>query len=374
MKLIIATAELKKMIGKIANIVAIKPNMPILANVLLEAYNDELILTATDLSVGLRCYTEAKISSEGFTTLPAKTLANLVRELTTPTVQIECNKNNITTIISGSSKFKINGMGKDEFPEFPDYKNSSAITISQALLKDLLYRVTFCISKEDSRYVLTGSCLQIQNSTLTFLGTDGKRLARSFASVEIDSELDSKVVIPFKATEEIMKGLQDDGQVNLYILDDKIGVEANDSVLIAKLLSGEYPDLTKIIPEKTEATFNLHREELSSLLRQISLFRSENNHSVRFSFENGELTLSSNTSEIGEGTVSMPVNYFGSKVEIAFNPTYFLDILKHCKNETVCMGIVDSYNPGVIVDQEELNSPLAHSPMFIIMPMRLSED
>ena len=185
MKLTISTSELNKVIGKIQNVISPKPTMPILSNFLLQAYNDELILTATDLSVGIRCRVEAQITEEGATTLPTKTFANLIRELTAPTVQIQTSSNDITTIISGSSRFKINGMSKEEYPHLPDYQNSQSFIIPQATFKDLLFRIAFAISKDDNRYVLTGASLQISQKIMTLIGTDGKRLARSFAPVNI---------------------------------------------------------------------------------------------------------------------------------------------------------------------------------------------
>ena len=374
MKLTISTSELNKVIGKIQNVISPKPTMPILSNFLLQAYNDELILTATDLSVGIRCRVEAQITEEGATTLPTKTFANLIRELTAPTVQIQTSSNDITTIISGSSRFKINGMSKEEYPHLPDYQNSQSFIIPQATFKDLLFRIAFAISKDDNRYVLTGASLQISQKIMTLIGTDGKRLARSFAPVNIEPSIQCQAVIPIKATDEMIKNLGEEGDAKVYLLQDEIAVEANNTLLVAKLLTGEYPDLSRVIPEKPEFVFTLHRDELITMLRQISLFRTDNNHSVRFSFADGELLLCSNTTEIGEGRVAMPVNYQGPKLEIAFNPAYFLDILRHCKRETVMMGLIDSYNPGVIVDSEELGKSLEATPLFVIMPLRLSEE
>jgi len=374
MKLSITTSELNKLISKIQNVISLKPTMPILSNFLLEAYNDELVLTATDLAVGIRCHIEAQISEEGATTLPTRTFSNLIRELTAPTVQIQTSATDITTVISGSSRFKINGMNKVEYPELPDYKNAQSFTIPQSIFKDLLFRIAFSISKDDNRYVLTGASMQISNSKVTLIGTDGKRLARSFAEINIDPTIQAQLVIPIKAVDEIIKTLSDEGDAKVYLLQDKIAVEANQTLLVAKLLNGEYPDLSRVIPEKPEYIFSLHRDELITMLRQISLFRADNNHSVRFTFSEGELQLSSNTSEIGEGRVAMPVNYHGPKLDVAFNPAYFLDILRHCKRETVMMGLIDSYNPGVIVDSDQLEKSFDSTPLFVIMPMRLSED
>ncbi|WP_068468421.1 DNA polymerase III subunit beta [Candidatus Protochlamydia phocaeensis] len=374
MKFVISTQELNYLISKIQNVVAQKPTIPILSNFLIEAYNDELILTATDLTVGIRCHTEAKILEEGATTLPAKRFAQLIKELTAVNVEISSNANEVTTIVAGTSRFKLNGMGKTDYPSLPDLSQVHSFHVKQSELKDLFYRTSFAVSKEDNRYVLTGVLMHIANGLATFVGTDGKRLARAHAPIEISPSFTSQSIIPLKAVDEILKNLTDEGDAKISLMSDKIAVEANQTRILTKLLSGDYPDINRVIPEQSELIVNLHREELASLLRQISLFTADHNHSVRFTFTNGELKLTANTMDIGEGTVSMAANYSGPKLEIAFNPGFFIDILRHCKGETVTMGLTDAYNPGIITDGEHLTHPLQISPLFVIMPMRLSED
>jgi DNA polymerase-3 subunit beta len=374
MKFVISAKELNYLLSKIQNIIPQKPTIPVLSNLLIEASNDELIITATDLIVGIRCNTEVQILEEGATTIPARRLALLVRELTNPNVEISTNSHEIMTLVAGTSRFKLNGMSKDIFPSLPDISHAQAFQIKQKELKDLLYRTSFAVSKEDNRYVLTGVLMQIANGRVVFAGTDGKRLARAHASIDISPTLMSQAVIPLKAVDEILKNLSDEGETKISLMGDKIALESNQTLLLTKLLSGDYPEIHRVIPEKSEIIIFLHREELITLLRQISLFTADQNHSVRFSFTNGELKLTANTMEVGEGDVGMPVNYQGPKLEVAFNPGFFIDILRHCKEEIVTLGLTDAYNPGIITDGEsslELNEA---SPLFIIMPMRLSED
>jgi DNA polymerase-3 subunit beta len=380
MKFVIATQELNYLVNKCLNAVAAKSTIPILSNFLIEAINNELIITATDLTVGVRCSTEAKILEEGSTTLPAKRFAQLIRELTAVNVEITTNANEVTEVVAGTSRFKLNGMNKNEFPALPNVSDATHFKIKQKVLKDVLYRTAFAVSREDNRYVLTGVCLQIANGLASFIGTDGKRLAKSETALNIDKSFSGTFVIPLKAVEEILKNLTEEGEATVFLMNDKIAVEASSTIIITKLLSGEYPDVNRVIPSQTGAQVNLHREELMTLLRQISLFTAENNNSVRFTFGEGELKLTANSMDVGEGKVSMPVNYQGQKLEIAFNPSFFLDILKHTKNETVEMGVTDPYNPGLIHDKDlakEMSSESKedeHHSLFVLMPMRLSED
>ncbi|MBA2728688.1 MAG: DNA polymerase III subunit beta [Parachlamydiaceae bacterium] len=373
MKFVISTQELNYLLSKCLNIVSAKPTIPILSNLLIEAINDELIFTATDLTVGIRCFTDAKILEEGSTTLPARKLAQLARELTAVNLEISTNSNETTEIIANSSRFKLNGMSRNEFPALPSLEEAMQITVKQAHLKEMLYRTAFAVSREDSRYVLTGVFLSIADGKATFAGTDGKRLARAFMDVNIDSSFKGTYIIPLKAVEEILKSLLEEGDAVIYLMNDKIAVHANQTIMITKLLSGDYPDIDRVIPQTSEIVVNLHREELMTLLRQISLFTSEQSHSVRFAFAPGEVTISANTMDVGEGKVSMPVNYHGKKLEIAFNPGFFLDILRHSRGETVSLAITDAYNPGVITDDGATTGASA-SPLFVLMPMRLNEE
>jgi len=156
---------------------------------------------------------------------------------------------------------------------------------------------------------------------------------------------------------------------------DKIAIQANNLMIVTKLLSGEYPDVNRVIPEQLDKVIPLHREELITLLRQMSLFTADSTHSVRFSLGAGELKLSANSMDIGEGKVSMPANYQGEKLDIAFNPGFFLDILRHSDKETVNLMLIDSYNPAVITDDESLAPVIATAnPLYVIMPMRLNEE
>jgi DNA polymerase III subunit beta len=376
MKFIISRQELLELTNHIQNIVAPKTPIPILSNFLLEAIDNRLVLTATDLTVGVRCQGSAKVIEPGATTLPARRFAQLLRELTASHIEVTTNDRDVATIVADASTFKIHGMPRSEFPALPDYSSATQLKFKQSELKDMFYRTAFAVSKEDTRYVFTGVCLQISDGSARFIGTDGKRLARASTSLLADGSSNTECIIPIKAVDEIMKTLNhEDEECILYLMQDKIAVEAHDTIIVTKLLSGDYPEVDKVIPKQSNTFVALHREELMSLLRQISLFTSETSHSVRFSFMNGELHLNGGAMDIGEGKVSMPVNYDGPRFDIAFNPNFFLDILRHSKQETVTMGFSDAFNPGIITDGDVKFLPTDElpSPLFVLMPMRLNE-
>jgi DNA polymerase-3 subunit beta len=366
MKAVVSKLDLVSLIGKIQSIIASKPAIPILSNVLIEAVDDQLIVSATDLTVSMRCFVEAKVIEEGSIALPARRFFQLVRELTSPQIKISAQTVEIAEITTGTSVFKIHGMNKAEFPALPDLTGAPEVTLPNSVLKQMLSKTVFSAAKEDSRYMLNGVLIRIADQKATFIGTDGKRLARSSAIVTIDPLIQGNYVIPLKAVDEMVKMLDDsDTPATLILGHDKISLESGNLTLIAKLLAGQYPDVERVIPANLNYQFAIHREELMALLRQISLFTSETSSSVRFSFETGQLHLSAMSNEIGEGRVSMPVDFTGPKLEIAFNPYFFLDILRHTGEETINFGLNDPHNPGLITDSTQA--------LFVIMPMRLND-
>ncbi len=376
MKFLMSRSDLSELVSGIQNIVAVRTPMPILSNILIEASDSSVTITATDLTVGIRCTAPAKVMEHGATTLPARRFSQLLRELQVSMIEISSNNKDVSHIIADSSTFKMNGLPKGDFPALPDVADAKKITIKQQELKDALYQVSFAVSKEDSRYVLTGVSLSISQGKALFIGTDGKRLART--SLDIDDTIQGEYdcIIPIKAVDEIAKNLIETGEnVNLYLMQDKIAVEANGRLVMTKLLSGEYPDIDRVIPRRFSFVVALHREELSTLLRQISLFITESNYSVRFTLTDGTLQLAANTADIGEGRVSMPIHYSGPRFDIAFNPAYFLDVLRHTREEYVYVALQDAFNPAVI-SAVPLTTNLENfpSPLFVLMPMRLTDE
>lgn len=282
MKFVIAKQALIALINCAQNIVAQKASVPILSNFLLEASGEVLTLTATDLTVGVRCYTQVKVLEKGATTLPAKRFASLIKELTASHIEVSTDANDITEIVAGSSRFKLHGMNRTEFPALPDLSGAQKITVKQGELRDVLFRTSFAVSKEDNRYVLTGVFMQVNGGLATFVGTDGKRLSRAQLKVDIDPAFTGDFIIPLKAVEEMLKSLRDDDEeASLFLMQDKVAIESNQITLITKLLSGDYPDVNRVIPDSSDTMVSLHREELMTLLRQVSLFTTDSSQSAR---------------------------------------------------------------------------------------------
>ncbi len=374
MKFLMSRNELCNLVNSVQNIVAQRTPMPILTNILVDATDSNVTLTATDLTVGIRCSATAKVLEPGATTVPARRLAQLLKELNVAYIEVSANEKEVSQIVAESATFRLHGMPKGDFPSLPDLSGAQRVLVKQRDLKDALFRTAFAVSLEESRYVFTGVSCTVTEEAALFVGTDGKRLARMAVPVQAEGRLSYSCIIPSKAVSELAKNLaESDGNATMYLMSDKIAVESNDRLVLTKLLSGEYPDVERVIPQQSNSVVAIHREELAALLRQVSLFISEANTSVRCMINEGSLQLSANTADIGEGRVSMAVNYAGPRFDIAFNPLYFLDILRHSYGEYIYMGFQDSFNPVILSDTEFGTTLESYpSPLFILMPLRLS--
>lgn len=373
MKFLMSRNELCNLVNSVQNIVAQRSPMPILSNILVDANDSTITLTATDLTVGIRCSATAKVLEPGATTIPARRFAQLLRELNVSYIEVSANEKEVSQVVADTATFRLHGMPKGDFPTLPDLSGAQRVIVKQKDLKDALYRTVFAVSLEESRYVLTGVSFSVTENAALFVGTDGKRLARITIPAQAEGRLSYGCIIPSKAVAELGKNLSEsDENVTVYLLPDKIAIESNDRLVLTKLLSGEYPDVERVIPQQSNSVVAIHREELATLLRQVSLFISEENTSVRCTINEGSLQLSANTADIGEGRVSMPVNFSGPRFDIAFNPLFFLDILRHSHGEYMYMGFQDSFNP-VILSDAEFGTTLDPCPasLFILMPLRL---
>jgi DNA polymerase III subunit beta len=364
MKVTISKANITSLMNKVRTIVPNKPQIPVLSNVLLEAQDDQLILSATDLTLSIKVYIDAQVEEEGSILLPAKRLFPLISELTSPEIEIKSTGPNTASILSGTSSFKILGGNKEEFPNILELTEGEPITLSTSVFKEMLSKTAFAAGKDETRPIFSSILLERSGVFTTFTGTDGKRLAKTYTDAPAPAEWQGSFILPHKAVEEMIRLLDTKEEtLQLRFSTDKVSMQAGPVTLVSQLISGQYPDVSRIIPDKQETPIKLHREELITLLRQVSLFTSSESSSVRFTFADGELILSVMNGEMGEGRVSMPVNYREKALDIAFNPAYLLDILRHSKDETVDLTVKDAYNPGLITDSS--------SALFVIMPMRL---
>jgi len=364
MKFSMTKSDLSELMGQIQSVVPSKPALPILSNVLIEASDEGLILTATDLTVGVRCFIKAPIQEGGSTTIPSRRFFQLIREITSSNIELSVGESNVCEVKAASSRFKINGMNKSDFPLLPNLDEAEKVMLPIEAFKKMLSKTSFAASKDENRYLMTGVLLKIENNLMTLVGTDARRLSKTEIDVEMREGFSGEYIIPIKAVDEISKLLDRSVEETaaLYLMSDRIAVETNHVLIVSKLLVGNFPDFKSVIPKTSSFEVSVHREELITMLRQVSIFTEDAAAVCNFVFENAELTLSSSNHQIGEGSASMPVSYEKSRFEIAFNPQHVLDVLRHTDDETLNFKLIDSFSPAIIEDSKKA--------LFVVMPMR----
>ncbi|HYR57185.1 MAG TPA: DNA polymerase III subunit beta, partial [Chthoniobacteraceae bacterium] len=225
MKFSVSKEKLLAGLQTVQNVVSTRTTLPILSNVLLQAADGHVRLTTTDLDVGVSGTIEAQVERDGGTTLPARRLANIVRELPATDVQVEVDSKNIASIRCGQSFFKILGLPEEEFPPLPRFEDAKSFTLSQQVLRDALKKTSYAISTDETRYVLNGILFSFKENKLTMVATDGRRLALVDLEVEFPRSQEADIIVPTKCVTELARLLGDDGDVKMTIAENQVAFE-----------------------------------------------------------------------------------------------------------------------------------------------------
>ncbi len=364
MKIAVTKEALLEGLQRIQNVVSSRATLPVLSNALLEATEFGLRLTTTDLEVSIRCSVEAKVERTGATTLPARRLAAIVRELPSSEIVIDVDAKNAASIRCGSSFFKIYGLPQEEFPTFPTFGEQKSFTIKQSELKDGLRKTSYAISSDETRYVLNGILFSLADNKMTLVATDGRRLALFDSDIEFPKSHERDFILPTKAVTELQRLLGENGDVTISTTENLASYELNGSQLVSKLVEGNYPNYRQVIPGEAKERITLEREALLNCVRRVSLLSNEKTSSVRLSFTKNSLDIAANTPEVGEAKESLAISYRGKDLSIAFNPEFLMDPLRNLPNDEVFLELIDEMSPGVL----KIQSPF----LYVIMPMRVS--
>jgi len=349
---------------QVQHVVSTRTTLPILSNVLLQARGGKVQLTTTDLDVGVRGSVDAEVMEEGATTLPARKLAMIVKELPTSEIEIEVNGNNIAAIQSGPSFFKILGLSQDEFPQLPDFRESREVVLDQKLVKDGLKKTSYAISTDETRYVLNGINWSFSGGRLTLVATDGRRLAMVDPELELPEGTGRDVIVPTKAINELQRLLADAGQVRISIGESQIAFELNGYLLTSKLIDGNFPNYRQVIPGAPRYRVTMDRGLLLETVHRVSLLSSDKAASIKLVFTEDNIEIMANAPEVGEARESLPVSYKGEKMSIAFNPEFLMAPLRNLDSDEVHLDLIDEMSPGVL----RINEPF----LYVIMPMRVT--
>jgi DNA polymerase-3 subunit beta len=374
MELIFEREKLWEAMQIVGSVAASRNTLPILANVLIRATDDQIQLAATDLEVGIKSVVQGEVVEPGSITVPAKKLADIVRELPSSTSSGELAKVKLATLANDrveidceNAKFRIVGLSDEEFPSLPEV-GDEFFTLGSDVLRSMIQKTSFAVSTEETRHFLNGVYFNVSPDLVRMVATDGKRLA--VATQQQEKPVEEKeigVIIPTKAVSNIVRTFTDDEDVRIALLENQIAFAMQNMTLISRLIEGEYPDYQAVMAPamSNEIKLSVNTEYLFSVIRRVSLLANPKTPSIKMEAKDSELNVSASTPELGEAQEMMQVNVEGGNVEIAFNARFVMDVLRNIEADEVLFKFRDSLSPVLVTPSEEENY------MCVIMPMRL---
>jgi DNA polymerase-3 subunit beta len=350
------------------SIVERRNTMPILANALIDAQKSKIQLAATDLEVGVRGEVDGEIVKPGTLTVNAKKLYEIVREIPAEQIHLKRLENDWVEIRSGKSIFKIVGMDAREFPQFPKFDVKGQVSMQAALMRGMIERTIFAVSTDETRYSLNGVFLEeAAGGKVRMVSTDGHRLA--FEEQALGTlGLSKGVILPRKGLGELRKLLEggDEGEIFISFRDNMALVSRDKVELFMRLIDGDFPDYTKVIPQGNPNIAKMDHGDLLQALRRVSILSSERYKGVKLDFSGGNVSISANNPDLGEAAEEVEADYAGGPISIGFNARYIIDVLGVLENEgDIDIELKDELSPSII--RKSANAGY----LYVLMPMRL---
>ena len=372
MKFIVTKSDIFKTLTHLQSIVSKKNTLPILSNILIEAQNSSLTLSSTDMDISIKETISCNIIEKGSTTLNAQIMFDIIKKLPdTSEIEFISNDGKILTIRSNVSKFSLSCLPKDEFPLIDtETSNGKKINIESQTIFNLINKTKFAISNEETRYFLNGLYFNIVTSenvsNLTFVGTDGHRLATSTSLINKTINEIPGVIIPKKTINELSKLLSENTEnIEIDISLNKIIFYIDKLILISKLIDGNFPDYNRVIPKNNNNHLTINRLNLLSAVDRVSTISNEKSPSIKFKLLKNLVNLSSINNENSTATEDIEASYNGDDIEIGFNSRYIMDILDNLEENDVKISFNDNSSPIII--KEKINT----ENVYVLMPMRV---
>ena len=371
----INSTDLLKALSHIHGIVEVRHTLPILSNIILEAKDDKLILSSTNLDIYCSDKIKAEVLQSGEVSVSAVTFFEIIKRLPSGSevLMIMEEGENEIRLTCGRSKFNLSTLKTDDFPIISDSDLSTNFVLSAEELMRIIDKTKFAVSNEETRYYLNGIFLhKAERDSIQFLravATDGHRLAQYDIPLPQGAEDITGIIIPKKTIYELRKVLDDaNGDVSVSLNENKIKFSFNDLKVVSKVIDGTFPDYTKVIPQKNDKNFKTNNNDLKNAIDRVSAVAANEeskSKAIKFCIENNSLSLSVESQSKGSANEMIDVNYSGDKVDIGFNSKYIIDICNEVDGDEISISLSDSISPAIILDKTDENL------FFVLMPMRI---
>jgi DNA polymerase III subunit beta len=376
MKFIIQRDHLVQSVQDVMKAVSSRTTIPILTGIKMVASEEGVTLTGSDSDVSIESFIPKEeddkeivdVIQTGSIVLQAKFFSEIVKKLPTDHVEIEVQNHYQTVIRSGPSEFNLIGLDADEYPHLPQIEENYGFKIPTDLLKAMIRQTVFAVSTSETRPILTGVNWKIDNNVLNCIATDSHRLALRKAQIEMGTETKHNVVIPGKSLNELSKILDDNHElIDIVITENQILFKAKNLLFFSRLLEGNYPDTSRLIPTESKTDIVLQSKEFLQAIDRASLLaRESRNNVVKFStVESGEIEISSNTPEVGKVVESIKSQSLeGEELKISFSAKYMMDALKALEGTEIKISFTGAMRPFIIQPYND------ESILQLILPVR----
>ena len=367
MKVVFQRQRLAHGIALIHNIVNTSSTMPILANMLIEADNEETRVSGTDLESFGQVRLEAEIEEAGRVTAPARLLNDIVRLLPESDVIMETSGSRLT-IQCNRNTYQLSTMPADNFPQWPTIEASTTLTLRQADLRRVLHNTMFAIPTRDPRKVLMGVLFELNEGKLVCVATDGRKLGKtSVEPVRIEGEQTNSVIIPERILTEVRNAIGEEGEIELAIGERQVMFQLNELSYIANRIEGNYPQYEAVIPQSFKRSIRIQKNTLADAIDRGAVLAERRHHSVLLKFSDHQIEINAQSFEDGSYEGVVETDYEGESFKLAFNHQYLQEIFKVTPDPVFDLKIKDTAAPVVFVCESDPDS------LFLVMPVRIAD-
>lgn len=366
MKIVCQKSDLLNSVNIVLKAVPAKTTMPILECLIIDANNGVIKLLSNDMELGIETIVTGTIKESGIIAINAKVFSEIIRKLPDNEVTIDTDSNYKATITCEKAKFNISGKASEEFPFLPKIEKDKSITISQFTLKEVIRQTVFSISDNESNKIMTGELFEVNENELKVTSLDGHRI--SIRTIKLKEVYDSiKVIVPGKTLNEVSKILSGEvtDEVNIFFTDKHIVFEFNDTIVLSRLIEGEYYKISQMLSSDYETKLTINKKEFLNCIDRATLMIKENEKKpiiINIADNNMELKINSN---IGSMNEDIDIRKEGKDILIGFNPRFLIDALKVIDDEEIDIYLFNPKAPCFIKDKEE-------SYIYLILPVNIN--
>jgi DNA polymerase-3 subunit beta len=338
---------------------------------MMETESSKIKVVSTDLEMGVKHYIPAEVEVDGSITIPAKKFSDILHSLPDgQEVELSVDAGDKVQLKCGRSRFAIIGAPKSEYPVLPEFDRKEAFELPMGIVADMVKKTIFAASSDETRHVLNGVFWSAKKGTLDMVATDGRRLA-IVGRKGVVKDKEFQIIVPTKVLSELLRlfvsiDVKPDSQEKLLIgvTENQIVFQAKETTLLSRLIGGTFPNYEQVIPKKKDISVVLDTEELPAVTKRAALCALDRGGSVKFSLLKKSLQISASSQNL-EFNDELGVDYAGADFQVAFNPHFMVDALKHIDCEKVSLGFTSSVNPVLVEPADGTES------RFVIMPMRI---